>query len=138
MRIAVIDLGTNTFNLLIAEVNSINHYRILYSTKAAVQLGKGGITKQIITQDAINRGVSTIGSYLKRIAVYNVDKVYAYATSAVRGAKNGQEFTEKIKKEYDLDINIISGEKEAELTYYGVKLVVELNEEISLIMYIGV
>lgn len=137
MKIAVIDLGTNTFNLLIAEVNSINHYRILYSTKAAVQLGKGGITKKIITPDAIDRGVATIGSYLQRISTYNVDKVYAYATSAVRSAKNGNEFTDRIKNEFNLDINVISGEKEAELTYYGVKLGVNLKEEISLIMDIG-
>ncbi|MDQ3191225.1 MAG: phosphatase, partial [Bacteroidota bacterium] len=137
MRIAVIDLGTNTFNLLIAEVSSINHYRILYSSKTPVQLGKGGINKQLITSDAINRGVETIGCFLQRIAIYNVAKIYAYATSAVRGAKNGKEFTDKIKNEFNLDINIISGDKEAELIYYGVKLGVSLNEEVSLIMDIG-
>ncbi|HET6245779.1 MAG: Ppx/GppA family phosphatase [Bacteroidetes bacterium] len=137
MKIAVIDLGTNTFNLLIGEVNNLNHYRILYNTKAAVQLGKGGITKRIITPEAINRGVITIGSYLQIISTYNVDKVYAYATSAVRGAINGKDFTDRIKTEFNLDINVISGEKEAELIYYGVKLGVNLTDETSVIMDIG-
>ena len=137
MKIAVIDLGTNTFNLLIAEVNSINHYRILYSSKTAVQLGKGGITNGLITPDAMQRGISTFASYLQRIGTYKVDKIYAYGTSAIRGAKNGDEFTGRIKEKFNIDVHVISGEKEAELIYYGVKLGVKMDEEISMIMDIG-
>jgi exopolyphosphatase / guanosine-5'-triphosphate,3'-diphosphate pyrophosphatase len=137
MKIAVIDLGTNTFNLLVAEVNSINHYRILYNTKMPVQLGKGGINKRTITPDAMERGINTLRKYLHRISTFDVEKIYAFATSAVRSADNGFVFTERVKNELGLEVEIISGEKEAELIYYGVKLGTKMNGETSMIMDIG-
>jgi exopolyphosphatase / guanosine-5'-triphosphate,3'-diphosphate pyrophosphatase len=137
MRVAVIDLGTNTFNLLVAEVNSFNHYRILYSTKSPVMLGKGGINKNSITADAMERGINTLGRYQHKIESFGCHKTYAYATSAVRCADNASEFITKVKQEVGLDINIISGDKEAELIYHGVKLGTRLRDEISVIMDIG-
>jgi exopolyphosphatase / guanosine-5'-triphosphate,3'-diphosphate pyrophosphatase len=137
MIVAVIDLGTNTFNLLIAEVNSMNHYRILFSTKTPVMLGKGGINKNEITADAMERGLNTLGRYQHKIETFGCNKTFAYATSAVRCADNGLEFTEKVKKELGLEINVISGDKEAELIYQGVKLGTRLKDEISVIMDIG-
>ncbi|MBA3902035.1 MAG: phosphatase [Bacteroidetes bacterium] len=137
MRIAVIDLGTNTFNLLVAEVNSFNHYRILYSTKSPVMLGKGGINKKSITPDAIERGINTLGRYQHKIESFGCNKIYAYATSAVRCAENGIDFISKVKQELGIDINIISGDKEAELIYHGVKLGTRLKDEVSVIMDIG-
>jgi exopolyphosphatase / guanosine-5'-triphosphate,3'-diphosphate pyrophosphatase len=137
IRIAVIDLGTNTFNLLVAEVNSVSHYRILYNTKMPVQLGKGGINNKNITPEAMQRGIDTLRKYLHRISAYNVEKIYAFATSAVRSADNGYEFAARVKNELGLEIEIISGDKEAELIYYGVKLGTRMNEETSMIMDIG-
>jgi exopolyphosphatase / guanosine-5'-triphosphate,3'-diphosphate pyrophosphatase len=137
LKIAVIDLGTNTFNLLVAEVNSINHYRILYNTKMPVQLGKGGINKSTITPDAMERGINTLRKYLHRISTFDVEKIYAFATSAVRSADNGFIFTARIKSELGLEVEVISGDKEAELIYYGVKLGTRMNGETSMIMDIG-
>ncbi len=136
-RIAIIDLGTNTFNLLIAEINPTKTYHTLFQTKISVKLGEGGIDKNFIAPAAFQRGIEAIKSYQQIIKKHNVDKVVAIATSAIRGASNGAEFVAKIKGESNIDVQIISGEKEAQLIYYGVRQAVKMNNERSLIIDIG-
>ena len=136
-RVAIIDLGTNTFNLLIAEINPNKTYQVLFQTKISVKLGEGGIDKGFIAPAAFQRGVEAIKSYQKIIKKYDVDKIIAIATSAIRGASNGVEFVLKIKEESNIDVQIISGEKEAELIYFGVRQAVKMNSETSLIIDIG-
>ena len=137
MRIAVIDLGTNTFNLFIAEINSDKSYTNLYQTKLSVKLGEGGIDKGFIAPVPFQRGIDTINIYKETISKYNVEKVFAYATSAIRTASNGKEFIDKVKEETGYEVEIISGDKEAELIYYGVRSAVVLTDSLSLIIDIG-
>ena len=137
MRIAVIDLGTNTFNLLIAEINPDKSYTNLYQTKLSVKLGEGGIDKGFIAPASFQRGINALKIYKETISNYNVEKVFAFATSAIRTATNGIEFTEKVKQETGFEVEIITGDKEAELIYYGVCEAVNLGEELSLIIDIG-
>lgn len=137
MRIAIIDLGTNTFNLLIAEVNSDRTYNHIYKTKLSVKLGEGGIDKGFIAPYPFQRGIDALKKYKETIARFNVNKVFAFATSAIRTAANGIEFTEKAKQETGIDIEIISGEREAELIYFGVQKGTVLSDKLSLIIDIG-
>jgi len=136
-KIAIIDLGTNTFNLLIAEANTDSSYSILLQTKISVKLGEGGIGKGFITPPAFQRGIDAINEYKKTIEKYKVEKVVAIATSAIRGAVNGMEFAAKIREETNIEVQIISGEREAELIYLGVRQAVKMNNETSLIIDIG-
>jgi exopolyphosphatase/guanosine-5'-triphosphate,3'-diphosphate pyrophosphatase len=136
MKIAVLDLGTNTFNLLIAEIFN-SQYTIIHSSKMPVRLGEGGITKNNITLPAMQRGVEALLVHKDKILEFNVDKIYAFATSAVRDAKNGTEYTKHIKNETGFDIKIISGDTEAELICKGVKLALLFEAEPYLIMDIG-
>jgi exopolyphosphatase/guanosine-5'-triphosphate,3'-diphosphate pyrophosphatase len=137
MKIAVIDLGTNTFNLLIAEVMNNSTINILLSTKEGVKLGEGGINKKFITDAAFQRGLDTVGRHMERIKPYEVDKVLAFATSAIRDAVNGKEFTTELKNKYNLEIKIISGDKEAELIYAGVKQTLSFRGKRFIILDIG-
>jgi exopolyphosphatase / guanosine-5'-triphosphate,3'-diphosphate pyrophosphatase len=137
MRAAVIDLGTNTFNLLIVEIGETGGYTILYNNKLPVKLGKSGIDKKEIRPDAITRGLNAIERHLQTIAEYKAEKTYAFATSAIRSARNGDQFVKMVKQRCGLDIEIIDGEREAELIYYGVKQAVELSSEKVLILDIG-
>jgi len=137
MKIAIIDLGTNTFNLLIADISAAPHYKILFDTKTPVNLGKDGILKKTISSDAFERGINALRNYVETIEKYNVSKKIAIATSAVRNANNGKDFVKKIKQLFDLNIQIIDGNKEAELIYYGVKLALDLGSKPLLIMDIG-
>lgn len=136
-RIAVIDLGTNTFNLLIVEVSSDKTYELVFQTKISVKLGEGGISKGFIAPLPFNRGIDALKVHKQTIEKYNVGKVYAIATSAIRGASNGAEFVAKANEECNIDVQVISGDKEAETIYYGVRDAVKMSDETSLIIDIG-
>ncbi|MHC1702798.1 MAG: hypothetical protein AB9846_02710 [Tenuifilaceae bacterium] len=137
MRVAIVDMGTNTFNLLIVEASGNNNYQILHNSKFAVKLGEGGIDKKVITPEAWNRGLVAIDSHMATISTFNVDKIIAFATSATRDAENGSAFIEDIYKKYNLKVDIIDGDQEALLIYQGVRQVVALGNEINLILDIG-
>jgi exopolyphosphatase / guanosine-5'-triphosphate,3'-diphosphate pyrophosphatase len=137
MRIAIIDLGTNTFNLLIAEVSANQSYNILLETKNAAKLGKGGINNKTILPDAMDRGIDALHQHLRTIADYNVEKVVCIATAAIRSAKNGNDFVQLVKNQTGLDINVIDGQKEAQLIFDGIKQVVPLGDEKAMVLDIG-
>jgi len=137
MRLSVIDLGTNTFNLLIVETSGDRDYKILYNNKLPVKLGKSGIDKKEIRPDAITRGLNAVEKLLHTIGEYHSEKTYAFATSAIRSARNGEQFVKLIKQRFNLEVEVIDGDREAELIYYGVKQAVNLTGEKVLILDIG-
>lgn len=121
-RYAVIDLGTNTCNLLIANILPDNSFETLYDRKLPVKLGKGGIHKDILLPEAIERGISALQSHSETIQEYGVSQVKVIGTSALRGATNRNEFIERVKSLLGWEIEIIDGELEAELIFKGVRL----------------
>jgi len=135
MRVAVIDLGTNTFHLLIAETTG-KAFEILYKTNVPVKLGEGRINDRIIIPAAFERGITCLKDFSQTIARYQAEQVRATATSAVRSAENGQDFVHAVKEQTGITIETISGDEEAELIYQGVKLSGAI-QELSLIMDIG-
>ena len=134
--LAILDLGTNTFHLLIAEIIDGNP-KILFQETLAVKLGEGGINNGHISQAALNRGLTALKSFKKTIEIHKAQVIRAVATSALRTASNGIVFLDSIKKETDIRPDIITGEREAELIYYGVKAAIDMGEECCLIMDIG-
>ncbi|HSZ25059.1 MAG TPA: hypothetical protein VK766_05045, partial [Cytophagaceae bacterium] len=82
-RIAVIDLGTNTFHLLIVDTDGENTQTV-YAEKSPVRIGKGGINLGFISEEAAERALSTMRHFEKKIAEYKVGKIVAVATSAFR------------------------------------------------------
>ena len=120
MRIAVIDLGTNTFNLLITQVNS-GKLHLIHTEKESVLLGMGGINQSIITVDALNRAKETLNLFKSKCEIFHVKSIQAIGTSALRSSKNNYELVDYAKDILDIDINIIDGFKEAEYIYRGVK-----------------
>ncbi|MCK4919723.1 MAG: hypothetical protein KAS71_01675 [Bacteroidales bacterium] len=137
MKIAIIDFGTNTFNLLIADTSNPKKIDYIHSSKVAVKLGKGGITNQIITEEAIERAMTALKEIYSIIEKYSIEKIYAYATSAVREAKNSKKFLALVKEKFNLYLNIIPGDREAELIYKGVRQSCKFTDEKFLILDIG-
>jgi len=137
MRIAIIDMGTNTFNLLIVETSDSNQYKIIFKDKAGVKLGKNGINNKLITPEAFERGINSISQHMESISRFNVEKIITTATSGVRSTKNGMDFVKAIENKFGLKVQILSGDEEAELIYRGVKQVVKFNNENVLILDIG-
>ena len=113
-KIGIIDLGTNTFNLLIAELNT-SGYTILKKKKIPVKLGEGGITKDFITSEAYQRGLSALQAYKNTLEKFEVDEFYAVATSAIRCANNGPQFVKDAKDKLGIHIHVIDGDQEADL-----------------------
>lgn len=137
MRIAILDLGTNTFNIFIAEVASDKSYTKLYKSKIAVKLGEGGINKNHIEEKPFQRGIKALKKHKKTIGEFAVEKIICFATSAIRSADNGKDFISAVKEKTGINVQIISGNKEAELIYFGVRSAVKMNDQPSLIMDIG-
>ncbi|MCC5939890.1 MAG: exopolyphosphatase [Lunatimonas sp.] len=135
-KAAVIDMGTNTFHLLLVELAD-NGFRTLYKEKIPVKLGEGGISKELILPEAKKRAFHTLTHFSNLIKGEQIDRVFAFATSAVRNARNGHEFVADVRERLGIDVNIIDGNREAELIYKGIRLSGSLNDETSLMMDIG-
>ena len=136
MRVAVIDLGTNTFNLLIADVQQCD-FRVVHAGREVVKLGEKTINENKINDEAYRRGIEAFLSHARVIREKNAATVRAFATSAIRDAENGRQFTDEILKKTGIEVQVIDGEREAELIYLGNRLAVDLRTEAHLIMDIG-
>lgn len=134
-RIAVIDLGTNTFNLLIVD-KSDTGFSEVFGTKVGVGLGLGGINENRIQEDAIQRALKTLLAFKSLCEEHKVVEIIAYGTSAIRNAENKQDFLNQVERATGIEIRVISGNREAELIYNGVNLGLEVKEPF-LIMDIG-
>jgi Exopolyphosphatase len=135
-RLAIIDMGTNTFHLLLAETED-NGYKIIHRDRLAVKIGKDGINAGRITEEATQRALLAMQSFKNSIDQHGVSRVYAYGTSAFRNASNAGEIKNRIKKVTGIDVDIISGIREAEFIYEGVKAALDLEQDRSLIVDIG-
>ncbi len=134
--IAIIDLGTNTFHLLIAEINE-NKPKVIFQETIAVKLGEGGMRDGMINDLAFDRGVSAIRQFKTSIDHHGVFQIKAFATSALRSALNSENFIKKIVTETGIKIEIIDGNREAELIFSGVRAAINMKDQSSLIMDIG-
>jgi exopolyphosphatase/guanosine-5'-triphosphate,3'-diphosphate pyrophosphatase len=138
VKFAVIDLGTNTFNLLIVETSSNNKtFNTLLSTKISVKLGENAINLGYIADAPFQRGIQALVTFKNHITDYQIETVFAFATSAIRSSSNGHEFVSEAFKQTQINITVIDGDEEAELIYHGSKMAVNLTSDISLIMDIG-
>lgn len=118
MRVAALDLGSNTFILLIADVEDGEIKKVLVDETKVVRLGQGLFESGEFHPEALERAKNCFAEFKKIIAKHSVDKVVSVATSASRDAKNRDLFFE-LGKKYEIPIDVISGELEAKLTYIG-------------------
>jgi len=136
MTVAIMDLGTNTFHLLIAKVEK-HDLQILYKSKIAVKLGENGISAHRISAKPFKRGVSAMKRFGKIAAFYQPEKIIAVGTAAIRNALNKKEFLNAIEKESGIRVKVISGIREAQLIYEGARQAIRIGSGKTLIMDIG-
>lgn len=132
---AVIDLGTNTFHLLIGRVGSDRKIEEVYRKRIYVRLAEEGIG--VIADAPYKRGLAALEKFRTVLSTMGTIPVVALGTAALRTAKNGQQFIDEVKANFDIEIQLIDGMTEANLIYEGVRNGVELGTEYSLIMDIG-
>lgn len=134
--VAVMDLGTNTFHLLIARGDAADPEELFHTT-IPVKLGEGGINSGIIQPAAYQRGIDTMLQFSERIKEFKAEWVSAIATSALRSASNGKDFIDEVKARTGIAIETINGDREAQYIYEGVKAGHCLTPQNSLILDIG-
>src|SRR3954451_4321686 len=118
MRVAVIDIGTNSTRLLIADVESPAVYEVERRT-TVTNMGRGVDHTATICSDAIEDVCGVIADYKARYEEMGAERVMAIATSAVRDAVNGEAFIAELRERFELDARMLTGEEEARLTYLG-------------------
>ncbi|TDQ08525.1 Ppx/GppA phosphatase family protein [Pedobacter metabolipauper] len=135
MTAAVIDLGTNTFHLIIARISAAE-IEVIYKTNLPVKLGEGKINENLIIPEAFERGLEALKGFNETIKQHDVSIVKAIATSAIRSASNGVDFVKAAKEQAGIAIDVISGDEEAAYIYKGVKATGAITGS-ALIMDIG-
>jgi exopolyphosphatase/guanosine-5'-triphosphate,3'-diphosphate pyrophosphatase len=133
---ALIDLGTNTFNLMIADIDAAGLIHVIHSEKEGVALGMGGIHENRLAEDAIDRAVACLLRYKKQCELHGVSAIRAIGTSAIRDAYNRSELIDRVASETGIHIEVITGLEEAQLIYRGVHQTMPFGDS-ALIMDIG-
>lgn len=133
---AIIDLGTNTFHLMIASIKE-GVLDIRHKQQIAVKIGEKGINSGFIGDEAYLRGMNALGQFRLKLDELNIGNVLAFGTSAIRDAKNGNQFIAEAKQKFNIEIQAISGDKEALYIYEGVKHSFDFPDKTLLVMDIG-
>ncbi len=133
--IAAIDMGTNTFHMLIAYMEDGEMHEV-YRLRKWVNLAESGL--EHIGQPSIQRAWEALQEFRDYINKNNVSKIRAVATEAFRSSDNGMNFLREVSNKLDIQAEVISGDREAELIYEGISLLRPgVKDKVSLIMDIG-
>jgi exopolyphosphatase / guanosine-5'-triphosphate,3'-diphosphate pyrophosphatase len=120
MRVAVVDIGSNSTRLLVAEVDAgTGSLQELARDSRVTRLGEGVDANGSLSQAAIERVTNVLAGYRDKIEQHDCEANMAVLTSAVRDADNGAGFAERVRHEYKLDARVLSGDEEAQLTFLG-------------------
>lgn len=117
-KTAIIDIGSNSIRLMFADNDGLNK-KYLYSTVLAEGLQKTGKLSDI----AIDRTLNAIKKCVESAKEHGCKNIYAFATEAVRSASNGKEFTQIVKNDTGVNVDVISGKDEARLGFFGASLI---------------
>lgn len=137
MRIAAIDCGTNSFHLLIGQVNADGVVVTIDRAKDMVRLGDSTFSTGVISPESFARAAEALRTFRRIAESHSCDAVIAVATSATREADNGGEFVRAMRDETGIDLQVITGEEEARLIYLGARSTLPLASRRALLVDIG-
>jgi exopolyphosphatase / guanosine-5'-triphosphate,3'-diphosphate pyrophosphatase len=139
LRVAAIDLGTNSFHMIIVEESKEKGLVEIDRVKDMICIGRGSISTKMLDEEAMQSGIAALKNFLILAAQHGVaqENVIAFATSAIREAKNRGDFIRRIREETGLKVKVISGKEEAEFIYYGVRNAVKIGKTADLLFDIG-
>lgn len=116
---AIIDIGTNSVRLLMAEKDEKGEWKILRKELRSTRLGEGMTDKAIIGQGAKERTLSAVGEFTAMAKLEGAEDIFAYGTSIMRDASNGEEFADEVTAASGVPVRILSGKEEAYYSYIG-------------------
>ena len=137
LRIAAIDIGTNSLHMVVVEVTEQLGFRVLSSEKEMTQLGASALVRHVLPRSAMNHTLGVLGRYAHIARNLACDRILAYATSAVRESVNGGDFVEAAKARLGMDVHVINSQEEARLIYLAVRQGLAIEDHPVLIVDIG-
>jgi exopolyphosphatase / guanosine-5'-triphosphate,3'-diphosphate pyrophosphatase len=137
MRVAAIDVGSNSIHMVVAQVEPDGRFQVLDRAKEMVRLGHRTLANGSLSADAMNAGIRTLTVFRTLAERQGATRFTAVATSAVREAKNGGDFIQRVKDEVGLRVKVIPGREEARLIYLGVRHAIDLSGAPTLILDAG-
>ena len=137
MRIAAIDIGTNSIHMVIAEASTPGGFEIVEREREVVQIGRGSFRTGKLQRGAVTRTLAALGRFLQLATRRQVDHVLCTATAAVREARNGGEFLAACQRECGLTPRVIPASAEGRLIYLGVRAALEIGPHPVAIVDIG-
>jgi exopolyphosphatase/guanosine-5'-triphosphate,3'-diphosphate pyrophosphatase len=137
MRLGVIDVGSNSVHMLVADVNRKGDIEVVDRAKEMVRLGRKSFMTGRLTEEAMELTVRSLSYFQRVIKVRHVDRIRAVATSAVREARNRDAFIARIHAETGIDLEIIPGKDEARLIYRAARHALGLEGGPHLLVDVG-
>lgn len=137
MRIAAIDIGSNSIHMVVAQIDDQGAFEILDRAKEMVGLARGTLTNGRLSSEAIDFGLRTLATFFNLARRQGADPVLAVATSAVREAANGGDFVLRAWEELGLHIDVITGAQEARLIFTAARHAIDFRGERPLVVDIG-
>ncbi|MGQ9642625.1 MAG: Ppx/GppA phosphatase family protein, partial [Ignavibacterium sp.] len=136
-RIAAIDIGTNSFHLVIVEVQPDGSFKLLDKQREVIRLGSHkGEDLSLISEGEIEKAIDILKNY-KMLAEHYGASIRAVATSAVREADNRDKFVKAVKEKTNIDIEVVDGRTEAKLIFYGIMNAIDVSDKNVLCLDIG-
>lgn len=137
MRIAAIDVGSNSLHMVIAQVDPDGGVTTLWRVKEMVGLGRMSFPSKKLSPTAMNAAIASLGRMKQAAQRRECEQILAVATSAVREAENGGDFLERVRAEVGMSVRVVSAREEARLIYLGARHGVELKSFPNLFIDIG-
>ncbi|MEP6652956.1 MAG: Ppx/GppA phosphatase family protein [Myxococcales bacterium] len=137
MRIAALDVGSNSFHLIVVQVTTGGHFEVLDRAKEMVRLGESSLRTGIIPPEVFRRGLDALASLCRLAERHQPDALIAVATSAVREAQNGGEFVRAARDEVGVEIQVVRGQEEARLIYLGARGTLNLAGRRAVLLDLG-
>ena len=136
-KLAVIDIGTNSIHMVLADILPDASYKILDRFKDVTRLGNGAFATRRLSDEAITRAIEVLKTLATLARNKGFDRIVAVATSAVREARNGGDFVNLVEEQAGLRVRVISGVEEARLIFLGVKNSIALADGPTLVVDVG-
>ena len=137
MRIAAIDIGTNSVHMIVARVRPDLSFEVIDREKEMVRLGAGGLDGRALTPEAMHAALQVLSKFRRLAESHRVDEVVAVATSAVREAENGGEFLHAVIEQTGIRARVVSGTEEARLIHLAAVYGVSTASEVAVVVDIG-
>jgi len=139
VRLAAIDLGTNSFHMIIVELLPDMSFTMIDRAKDMIRIGDGSITTKTLSKESMEQGIETLLRFRKLAEQRGVEQrhIIAFATSAIREAINGVDFMDMVSSKVGIRTRVISGEEEGRLIYLAVRRAINIGKQKALMIDVG-